>query len=290
MTDTQTLDYNVDMQTIRDFVAAVVEMQTKLAIAYTSALADVETTFLTASPTEANPDLVGAMLKSGLKAVEKASVGAVKAETGIDVGPVVDMLHAIADEVDRASKAAASLAAGEWIKNLRNQITNAYTQGQTGDALRQQIESEYNQNDEGGRGGYIAGVENELEALRQSAVPRAEAIEVAMYEAWIAQAFNDDCMDGTGIIALQFNDDGTPASATVKSPLGDKVAGALNNVMATAGVGNLMSLNVVKKVCQGDVCMCFEGNNVVRKSTDDANAEAFLTSPDTWNQFRSFTA
>ena len=28
--------------------------------------------------------------------------------------------------------------------------------------------------------------------------------------------------------------------------------------------------------------MCFEGDNTVRMGTDDADAEAFLTSADTW--------
>lgn len=289
MTDVSTVDYDTDMQTIRDYVVAVVETQTKLAVAYTNALADVETTFVSASPADARPDILGAMLKSGLKSLEKASVGAVKDATGIDVGPLVDMLHAISDEIDKAAKAQQSLAAGDWIKSVRLDITNAYTQGQTGDALRLQIESEYNQGDAGYRGGYIGDIENALDAARKTTVPRTELIEVSMYEAWIAQAFNNDCIDGTGIISLQVNDDGSAGSAAVTAPLGDKVAGALNNIMGTAGVTNLMALNVVKKVCQGGTCMCFESDNTVRKSTDDDNALAVLSSPDTWSKFTTFS-
>jgi hypothetical protein len=289
MADTTTVDYTTDMQTIRDYVAAVTELQTKLAIAYTSALADVETTFQSASPAETRPDILGVMLKSGLKTLEKLSIGAVKDSTGIDVGPAVDMVHAIYDEVDRASKAATNLAAADWIKSLRLDVTNNYTQGQTGDGLRLQLENEYNQGDEGYRGGYIGGVQNSLDAVRQTTVPRTERIEVTMYESWINAAFNNDCVDGTGILSLNVNDDGTAGTATVTAPYGDKVAGALNSIMATAGVTNLMSLDVVKKLSQGDSSMCFEGNNVIRKDTDNDSAHAVLVSPSTWNLFQLFT-
>jgi hypothetical protein len=281
-------DFDTDMQTIRDYVRAVVEGKTKIATAYLSAIDNFQTTVQSASPAEAKPDILGTILKSGLKLIEKQAVTAVKDATGADLGPLVDLAHAIYDEVDRASKAAEGLAVAEWIKNARTSITNAYTQDQTGEALRNQIESEYKNNDEGGRGGYIAGIQNELEAIGNVRVPREEVIEVTFYSAWINQYFNDDCIDGTGIIYLQFQEDGTATSATVTAPLGDKIAGALNDRMAAAGVSQLMDLDVVKKVCQGDDCMCFEGNNVVRKAASDDSVQSFLSSPDNWKKFNRF--
>jgi hypothetical protein len=239
-------------------------------------------------------------LKSGLKIAEKSAVTAVQTSTGADLGPLVDMLHAIADEVDRAAKAAVSRAAADWLTGLRTSLVNTYTQGQTGEDLRKQIEAEYNNNDEGSRGGYIAGIENELEAMRQIhhtdengnevwLVPRSEKIELAMYESWINQNFNADCMDGTGIVQLQFDSDGNATSATVTAPLGDRVAGRLNSIMGDAGVSQLMILNVVKKVCRDTECMCFEGDNTVRKDVLNDETHAFLTSPDNWKKFTSFT-
>ena len=118
MADPDAVEFDTDMQTIRDYTSAVVETQTKIAAAYTGALANFETTVRSASATEAKADLVGAVLKSGLKAVEKEAVTAVKEETGADLGPIVDMLHAVSDELDRAAKAAESLAVGDWIKEL----------------------------------------------------------------------------------------------------------------------------------------------------------------------------
>jgi len=181
------------------------------------------------------------------------------------------------------------IAVADWLTDLRTSIVNAYTQGQTGEDLRQQIEDEYNHNDEGDRGGYIAGIENELQAMRSVQAPQSQIVELAIYESWINQNFNEDCMDGTGFIQLQFASDGSATSATVIAPLGDRVAGRLNSIKDGAGVSRLMDLNVVKKVCRDTECMCFESNNTVRKDVLDDDAHAFLTSPDNWAQFTSFT-
>jgi hypothetical protein len=292
---TASVDYDTDMQTIRDYVHAVVEAKSKIATAYLSAIDNFQTTVQSASPTEAKPDILGTILKSGLKTIEKTAISAVKEATHADLGPLDEMAHAIYDEIDRAAKAAESLAVGEWIKKTRTSITDAYTQDQTGEALRNQLETEYKNHDEGGRGGYIGGVQIELEAVRTinnkdaPKVPKVEVIEVAFYSAWINQYFNDDCMDGTGFIYLQFNDDGTPDSATVNAPLGDKIAGALNNSMAGAGLSRLLDLDVVKKLCKGDACMCFEGNNVVRKAALNDSVQSFLSSQENWKKFSRFS-
>ena len=96
-------------------------------------------------------------------------------------------------------------------------------------------------------------------------------------------------MDGTGIIYLQFDVDCSLTSASVIAPLGDKIAGGLNTQMAAAGINQLMDLNVVKKVCRGSVCMCFEGNNTVRKATDDSDAQQFLQADTTWKLATAFS-
>lgn len=289
MTNNAASDFDTDMQTIRNYMSAVVETKAKIATAYTAALDNVQLTFQTASPTEARPDVLGVILKSGLKVAEKSAVTAVKESTGADLGPLVDMLRGIADEVDRAAKAAVNRAVADWLTGLRTSIVNAYTQGQTGEDLRKQIEDEYNHNDEGGRGGYIAGIENELEAMRAVQAPKSQIVELAMYESWINQNFKGDCMDGTGFVQLQFDSDDNATSATVTAPLGDRVAGRLNSIKGDAGVSQLMDLNVVKKVCRDTECMCFEDNNTVRKDVLNDDTHAFLTSPDNWAKFTSFT-
>lgn len=290
MSDTTATDYDTDMQTIDQYVAAVVEAKSKMVTAYTAAIDNVQAAFQTASAQEASPDIVGVFLKTGLKTLEKTAVTAVKDSTGADLGPLVDLVHALSDEVDRAAKAATSKAASEWVSALRATIVNNYTQGQTGEALRNQIRNEYNGNDEGGRGGYIGGIENELAALRTVVPPTVQTIAASMLLSWINQNFNNDCMNGTGFIQLQYDADGNAVSASVVAPLGDRVASALNNILADAGVARLMDLDVVKKVCRDTVCMGFEGNNTVRADTDDQGAHDFLTSADTWNKSTRFSS
>lgn len=272
------LDFDTDMQTIRNYVSAVVETKAKIATAYTAALDNVQTTFQTASPVEAHPDVLRVILKSGLKMVEKSVVTAVDAK----LGPLVEMLHGIADEVDRAAKVAVNRAVADWMTDLRTSIVNAYTQGQTGEDLRKQIEDEYNHNDEGGRNYYIVAIQIELKAMRAVQAPISQVVELDMYESWVNQNFNGDCMDGTGFVQLQFASDGSAIAATVTAPLGDRVAGRLNSIMGDAGVSQLMNLNVVKKVCRDTECMCFESNNTVRKDVLNDDTHAVLTSPDNW--------
>jgi hypothetical protein len=281
-------DFEVDMQTIRDYVSAVVETKSKIATAYLSAIDNFQTTVQFASPQEATPDILGAVLKSGLKAAEKAAVSAASEATGASLGPLVEMVHGIYDEIERASKAAQGLAVAQLIKDIRAAVTNAYTQDQTGEALRKQIEDEYNNNDAGGRGGYIAGIQIELAALGSAQAPKEEVLEATMYLAWINQNFNNDCIEGTGIASIQFDDEGNLTSATVQAPQGDKVAAALNKVMNGAGIYSLMDWDVVKKICRGYDCMCFEGNNVIRKPATADDTQSFLTAPETWQKLTQF--
>lgn len=231
------------------------------------------------------------MLKAGVKLIEKTAVDAVKGIAGGDLGPVVEVLHGMLDEVERASKAASGAAAAGWILDLRGRIVDAYTQGQSGEDLRRQVEADYNRNDEGGRGGYIAGIQNELDALRQAQdlIPASNAIESAMYEAWIDGQFDNDCMEGTGLIELVFDQDGSAASAKVVGALGEQVGARLNSIMPDAGVTNLMDLDVVKRVCRDDQCMCFEGDNVVRADVLDEDMNSFLAAPDNWRAFVRFS-
>ncbi len=283
MVDSSIADYDTDMQTLRDYVAAVVEAKAKIATSLLTGIDNFQTTVSSASPADAKPNFLGVVMKSGLKVVEKSAVTAVKDATGADLGPLVDVIHAASDEIDRAAAASKSLAVAEWIKSARSAISNAYTQDKTGRDLLKMLTEEYNSYDEGGRGGYIGGIQNEMDAVGRVQAPVAQIPEVAMYESWINQNFNDDCMDGTGIIYVQFDDDGSLTSAAVISPLGDKIAGGLNSQMSAAGINRLMDLDVVKKFCKGDVCMCFEGDNTVRKATDDNEVQQFLQADATWS-------
>ncbi len=287
--DTRAADIATDTQTINDYVDAIVEAQTRIATGYNAALDAFQLTMQTASLKEATPDIVGTAFKSGIKSAKKAAVAAVKAATEVDVGPIVDMIDALWDEVDRASKAATSRSVADWISELRTSTINVYLQGDTRQELKDRITQEYNANDEGGRAGYIAGIENELLGAKAIKKTSVQVLELAMYEGWINASSDQDCMNGTGMVAIQFDSDGNLTAANVVAPLGDRVAGRLNSIMSPAGISGPMALDVVKKVCREDICMCFEGNGVIRKDTDDDSARPFLTSSDTWSKVRFFT-
>lgn len=201
---------------------------------------------------------------------------------------LADTLRAVYEEVDRAGKAGAGNKLGAWIRSVRSAVTNAFTQDQSGTALREQVEREYNANDEGGRSWYIGGIQNEIEALSQIEVPATQVLERAMYEGWINANFGGDCVDGTGIVRIQFDDDGEFSTAEIVAPQAERIAGALNDLMGQAGVNHVMGLDVVKKVCRGANCMCFEADNRVRMATLDDDATSFLVSEENWSKAWQF--
>ena len=60
--------------------------------------------------------------------------------------------------------------------------------------------------------------------------------------------------------------------------------------MSDAGIAEIMDLDIVKKVCRDDQCMCFEGNSVIRKDVSDNDTHIVLTSASTWLLATSFIA
>jgi hypothetical protein len=83
--------------------------------------------------------------------------------------------------------------------------------------------------------------------MKTVTVPKAEAVEVSLYQGWINQNFNNDCIDGAGIMNLNFDSDGNCDTGTVVPPLGDTIAAALNTAMDKTSIPSLKNLNVVKK-------------------------------------------
>ena len=282
------INYQTDMQTIRDYVKTIIELRSRLVTVYLAALENFETTLQAPSADEIKPDFLKAVLKGGFKTAEKKVLAATKEATGLDFTFVSDTVHAVYDEIDRAGQASGRFNVLQWIKKVRTSLANAYARSSTGDEIRKQIEDEYNANDEGGRGGYIGGIQNEQQALNQLTLPKTEELEVALYCAWINEAFDGDCMDGTGLIHLQFDEDGEPQSTTVIAPQDKRIATGLNNQMSSAGIWQLMDLEVVKKICKGDHCACFEPDNTLRKVSIEDEAEAFLEDHSNWEKFRNF--
>lgn len=290
MPDTSDLSatYDVDMQIIRDYVALVEQVKARLATTQLEALANVETTLQSAAPTDATSEVMSKLTQAGIKLLEEAVSSAAKKFAGVEIAPLFELVHIAYEAVDTAKNAQSSLSAADWLRDLRSELTNGYAQSPNGETLREQLEQEYNANDEGGRGGYIAGIENERDALKALQLPLMESVELAMYESWINAHFSGDCMAGPGLAVIQFDADRNLESATLDAPEGEQVAHAMNGRLAKARKRSLMDLDIVKRLCVDDDCACFEGNNVVRKPASSDENQAWLSSPEAWAQLRRF--
>lgn len=278
---------DADMQTIRNYISAVTAARTKITTSYLSAVHNFLTTIHGALPSEAGPNTLSVVLKAGLAMAKQLLVTERAAATGAVLRPLVDLLERISDEIDTSITA---YEGEDWLNGVRLAVASAGGRDQSGDELRAQVEEEYKRNDADGRSGYLARLTNELPAIQTIEPSLVQKLELSMYTAWINRHFDDDCMSGNGYLHIQFADDDTLSSATIRSPLGDKIAAALNRIMPEAGVTRLMELDVVKNVSKGDVCVCFERNNVIRKTPVSDEALATSISDDAWQHVTQFTS
>lgn len=280
---------NIDtaVQTIRDYVSAIMSAMNWIASSYLSAIRNFQTTIQTASPSDIRPNILSSVLRSGLTTAEKLMVTAIKETTETELRPIVDLIHRISDEIEKVTDQAHPGA--DWMNEIRLFVTNACMPDQGGENLQAQLEDEYKRTDSDVRRRYIAGIKKELTAIQTVELPSVEKLELAMYIDWINQDFDDDRSNGTGYICIQFTNDGTLSSATVNSPLGDKIAMALNGVMTKAGVARLAELDVAKKVCKGDISVYLERNNVVRQTTMNNEAPMVFAIDDAWKHVPQFT-
>lgn len=63
-------DYNTDMQTIDRYIAAVLDAKAKIATSLLAAIDNFQTTVTSASPADATPNILGTIMKAGLKTVK----------------------------------------------------------------------------------------------------------------------------------------------------------------------------------------------------------------------------
>ena len=240
-----------------------------------------ETTIRFASPTEATPKILGVLAQSAVKLIEKEVASAIEGVTHVDVGPVVELVHAINDEMERADKATTSLQVGNWVKSLRSSVNNVLTEQTSFEVLRKQ----YEDSDEGERSNIVADVGEELNQLTAVAdglkAITNQIFECGLYEDWINAHFTNDCVDGPGNIHIDLSEDGEISEVTVNAPLGDKIEGAFNSGPLGKGfvpeLDRIADIKVGKKVSIGDRCGCFDDRNEMTKGSDFLSDEQLMS-------------
>ncbi len=261
--------FAVDIQIIRDWTILRDETLNALMTQFNAALNNFETTIRSDSPTETKPKILSVLAKSAVKLIEKEIASRVEG-----VGPVIELAHAINDEMERAGKSATSLRVGNWIKSLRSSVNNVLTKQVSFEILRKQ----YNESDEGERSNIVADVGEELNQLTEVAdglkAITNQIFECGLYEDWINAHFANDCMDGLGNIHIDLTEAGEISEVTVNAPLGEKIEGAFNSRLlgqqegAVPGLDRISDIKVGKKVSIGDRSGCFDDRNQFTKRSD----------------------
>lgn len=269
-----------DTQIIRDYVTLRDGTLSVLITQFNAGLNDFETTIRSSSPTEAEPHILGVLAKSAVKLIEKQLASSIDKTTGVNVAPVIELAHAINDEMERARTATTSLEVGNWIKGLRSSVNNVLA-GQTSfEMLKQQ----YDQSDEGARSNLIADVGEELNQLTAVAdglkALKNQMFECGLYEDWINAHFANDCAEGLGNIHIDLTEEGEIEAVTVNAPLGDKIEGAFNSGLLKRGVvpglDRVQDIKVGKKVSIGSRFGCFDDQNLLTKGSDFVSDELLI--------------
>lgn len=113
-----------DMQIIRDYVTLRDETLHPLITQFNGGLNNFETTIRSSSPAEAQPHILKLVAKSAVKLIEKAVTNSIKEAAHVNIGPVIELVHAINDEMERAGTALTNLQVDNWIVGLRSSVNN----------------------------------------------------------------------------------------------------------------------------------------------------------------------
>ena len=218
-----------------------------------NALAQFETTMSFASAEDANPDVLGALVS---KAFEMAVDEVVSQVPGLSQAKA--LFDATAAELERAGKASESFQLGNWIKDQRAAI-DARLRGDATkdnrDLLQADMESDYLEQDEGGRQALFNQINETINSLSSVTGPSLDEMEATLYVQWINAHFKGIGEDAPGCIEYRLEyDDHTFdfESCTVKAPFGDRIDSALNRLLDRGqlpGIQRPFDFKVRKRVC-----------------------------------------
>lgn len=283
-------DISLDLNTIELYASDANNLRTRIFDQTLAALENVNNKVMAPSPSEISPNLASALASNAWKFAKAQFLNGMKEVApaeGAALGFAVDIIIDVYDEIVRAQKKAAAMDTAELIMQMRSNIANQKNAYNYQRVLADRLTREYFHFDSGGRGGYIADIQNAWPVVKALRPPTVEVAEVGLYCEWINHHFNNDAVDGTGFIALEFDSDGKRKSAVIMAPESAKIASRLNEIMSKAGIYQLMDLDVVKKLSRENVVVTFERDNRVRGDTLKPLGP-FLKTPQNWKQFNRF--
>lgn len=227
------------------------------------ALDQFETAMQFASSHEATPDVLGSVVN---KIFDMAVDELVSHVPGMST--VKSLYDAASDEIDRAARASAGLAVGEWIRNQRSALVNltqSMDRPKPGDPdqltprqlLKLDVDEAYLNGDQDARQAFFTELFQTTEALQRYTGPTIETFERQFYEEWINAHFRSISDDAAGCIEYRFEYDHEGnifdfVSCSVQAPLGDHVETGLNQLIDngnTPGLERPIDLKVRKRLC-----------------------------------------
>jgi hypothetical protein len=234
-------------QRIREFAEKAVEQRSKLLMSTLNALAQFETTMAHASASEANPDVLGALVS---KAVGEAIDTMISEVPGLS--EVKSIYDTVTGELERAGKARQSLEMGDWIKDQRAVIDGSM-QNVNLDDLLFELEEGYLDLDQAGRTQFVQRLFEGSQRMQNLTLADIDELECKFYEQWINAHFTSIGDDTDGCIEFRYEyDDNTFdfESCEVKAPSGDKIESAINRLLdrgQISGVQKPIDLKVRKR-------------------------------------------
>lgn len=276
-------------KTIHAYASAIITAKNKIATNYLSAIDNFRTLIQSAVPSEEiQPHVLSSVLQIGLATIEKILAATLKEPIRSALQPIIDLTHGASDTIN--TEANHALSGTDWLDQVQQSLTNLFSADQSAERLKMQLESDCELYDEETRDSHITNLKNEMTVLQTLELPSVEKLELAIYTAWINQNVAGEGLNDPGHIEIRVVDDGNRNSATVQAPFGDKIASALNGIMAKAGISRLANLDVVKKVFKGDVIAYFERDNSLRSNHEHNDSSMPFMLDDSWKNIERFTA
>lgn len=239
---------------IKEYVGLLKEKHQGLLQVSERGLDQFQTTMIFASANDADPDILGTMLSTAFDfAVGQfiSRLGENLDELSTGLAFVKAVFGATTAELERAGRASASLAVGNWIKDQRRAIdvaSRGFDQQSLEDAMLQQYR------DARDREHFVNDLFNSMEHLREEKLPSVSVLERKLYEQWINAHFRTIGDDTQGCIEFKYEFEDNEfdfVSCTVQASFGDKIETALNLLLneKLPGFRRPIDLNVRKRGC-----------------------------------------
>lgn len=259
------------------------------------ALAQFETTMRSASAQDADPDILGTMLSTAFnfavdQFISRLSEKLDTLSTALAFAKAV--FEATTSELERAGRASASLAVGNWIKDQRVAIDQARRRFDQDD-LQEEMSLQFLEASDRQR--FLADLQQSIERVREEELPTVSQLEQKLYEQWINAHFRTIGKDSQGCIEFRYEYEDNAfdfVSCTVEAPSGDKIETALNRLLEQKllpGVRRPIDLKVRKRGCffveglgTGTVWSCGwldQDNQLIHRPIHDDAQEAIAHLP-----------